>query len=184
MTTTTRILGLSLALMLAAAPATAAVSTWIVEAEFDGGSFGGAGTVFGSFEFDTDLDEFFNVEIEVIDTSFTPFFFSDLDISFGTVPGQLELIQDFSLVDPDTELDGKALLYMPFAMDLDPLNSPVALDGGAFFGTCDSPNCDTAFGTDIFGTASVTPVPLPAAAWLFISALGIFGFLGKRKAAA
>jgi len=27
----------------------------------------------------------------------------------------------------------------------------------------------------------VTPVPIPAAAWLFASALGVFGYLGKRK---
>lgn len=30
----------------------------------------------------------------------------------------------------------------------------------------------------------VTPVPLPAAAWLFISALVVLGYLGKRKASA
>ena len=28
----------------------------------------------------------------------------------------------------------------------------------------------------------IAPVPLPAAGWLFASALGVFGYLGKRKA--
>jgi hypothetical protein len=32
--------------------------------------------------------------------------------------------------------------------------------------------------TDLVGS----PVPIPAGAWLFASALGIFGYLGKRKA--
>ncbi|MGB5201057.1 MAG: VPLPA-CTERM sorting domain-containing protein [Sedimenticolaceae bacterium] len=27
-----------------------------------------------------------------------------------------------------------------------------------------------------------SPVPIPAAVWLFASALGVFGYLGKRKA--
>lgn len=31
---------------------------------------------------------------------------------------------------------------------------------------------------------AVSPVPLPAAAWLFASVLGVFGYLGKRKAKA
>lgn len=32
-------------------------------------------------------------------------------------------------------------------------------------------------------SANLATVPLPAAAWLFASALGVFGYLGKRKAA-
>ncbi len=36
----------------------------------------------------------------------------------------------------------------------------------------------------VYNSVEVSAVPLPAAAWLFASALGVFGYLGKRKAAA
>ncbi len=35
-----------------------------------------------------------------------------------------------------------------------------------------------------FDNVSVSQVPLPAAAWLFASAFGVFGYLGKRRASA
>lgn len=45
--------------------------------------------------------------------------------------------------------------------------------------------------TDYFGTGvseltmgTISPVPIPAAAWLFASAICVFGYLGKRKAKA
>jgi hypothetical protein len=48
----------------------------------------------------------------------------------------------------------------------------------------DGPLCVNSFNIRIYydGIGSPSPVPIPPAAWLFASALGIFGYLGKRKA--
>ena len=48
------------------------------------------------------------------------------------------------------------------------------------------PSLDLTFSSQsgVFLTQPPSPVPIPAAAWLFASALGVFGYLGKRKASA
>ena len=50
-------------------------------------------------------------------------------------------------------------------------------DGGACGGTGTGTGADLAV-----GTYNISSVPVPAALWLFGSALGALGFLGKRKA--
>jgi hypothetical protein len=47
--------------------------------------------------------------------------------------------------------------------------------------SCISQHCDHVYASDWLFTAELKPVPLPAAAWLFASALGVFGYLGHRK---
>ena len=65
----------------------------------------------------------------------------------------------------------------------------IGIDGfdGAIFGVSeiDAEGNTTFFGLgrlDSFSVMTVHPVPLPATAWLLASALGVFGYLGKRKA--
>lgn len=88
------------------------------------------------------------------------------DSLFGTIKGY----KDGSLVwTVNTSLNGSYEFYGPQSGLIDEL----VLDFGNYF-----------LVDDIALNEPVLATPIPAAAWLFASALGVFGYLGKRKATA
>ncbi|MCB1744457.1 MAG: hypothetical protein KDK91_29075 [Gammaproteobacteria bacterium] len=177
-----------------AAPASAIVAvpmpaTWHIEATLSpfGGDLNDA-VVSGSFDYDPNApdlagERFSNLSITVsILTDFVPFlsedrdlearmdglFFDDSNIVYDQVGSQLSLT------------NGAEILLIEFDDVLDPLFSPFMPTSLSFLGVCDDASCNTASADWELTSGQVSAVPVPAAAWLFASALLGGGLLRRR----
>ncbi|MCB1797291.1 MAG: hypothetical protein KDI67_00270 [Gammaproteobacteria bacterium] len=96
--------------------------------------------------------------------------YSVVAFGFGADNNANENVADIPLVTND---GGGLIDFVNSRFGTGPFPTTTTVDSYACSG---SP--EACFGA---GTFTFSPVPIPAAAWLFASALGIFGYLGKRK---
>ena len=91
---------------------------------------------------------------------------NDFNIGFGGPIGAF--LPNWNLTDSEFSFTGISLLFdITFKESGRPAFTTQQMDFHAFFDP---------------GDGQISAVPIPAAAWLFASALGVFGYLGKRKA--
>jgi hypothetical protein len=158
-----------------AAPVTWTLNNW---------GFSGGGSATGSFVYDAGLGSYSNVSItSTIGVAGSTFSFDGMNADANTL--------EFVTGDPSGDLTGTSVL-------LGTLGNPGMTDaGGTLFiltqggenpdssqSICANANCSSS-DSPIFltsGTISGSPVPVPAAVWLFGSALGFLGWM-RRKAA-
>jgi hypothetical protein len=166
------------ALVLALTPAVALTAplSWTIQGGLlDGGA---AGSIFGSFDFDSDNEQFSNVNITV-DELGSQTYFSDYDVDSATGFPQFALISGYD-GGSGGPFTGAPILVLGFDANLVASNSPVAFSSFSFFGECNNDYCLEASAFYSVSGAAITAVPVPAAAWLFGSALlGLAGI--KRK---
>jgi hypothetical protein len=170
-----------LGLALTPAVAVSAPITWTIQdGQLDAGYGGITGSIYGSFDFDSDFDAFSNINITVEELG-NQTNFSDFDLDPFTGFPQFALISgyDGGAGGPFT---GAPILLLQFDNDLLAGNSPVGIESFSFFGECLNDICHEASGAYNVSGSVVSSVPLPAAAWLFGSAmLGLIGVARRRK---
>lgn len=133
------------------------------------------GTVVGSFDFDGMF--FSNVNIAVIEESGFTTSFDDADLDTGVGLPQFSLIQGLEFGSNFGDLEAAPLLVFEFFGPLTPGSVVSLTTDGSFFGQCSNEDCSEA-GAVYQIAGSVSAVPLPAAVWLFLSAVG--GLVGVR----
>ncbi len=173
--TTLRLAALFSAALLAL-PAQAAPLVWT----FDNAVFEDGGVATGSFVFDADTGTFSAVSVTTTagtlnaGASYTDVLFGDAT-SAGLVTG-------------GGDLTGTPLLGLAFLPPLTSAGGFVALidiffpPASSFEAVCDDAGCATATFSRQFddGARVASPVPVPAAAWLFGAALGALPLLRRR----
>jgi hypothetical protein len=151
--------------------------------------FNDGGSASGSFVFDADANAFSAISITTTAGSLQPGASYGVPNPFSPGGGSFGLGLIEAVV-PD--LTGAPNLYAELLQDLTNSGGVIAvnLNGFSLESTCGLPNCSliAVGGAErrfLSGSvASVSPVPVPAAVWLFGTALiGLVGF-GKRKKAA
>ena len=173
-------------LMLAPVSAYAIPVNWT----FDNAVFDDNGTIIGSFVYDADINDYSSFNITTTaGTSFGGTTYTDDTVIFGSAG---------TLFFPDSttaDLTGASALSLFFTGGLSNLGGTrnllilAGVSAGSREGTCDTSDCGSVTGFrglesgSVIGTP-VSPVPVPAAVWLFGTALiGLVGFSKRRKAA-
>ena len=192
------LIGFTTSLIVLSGAVQAATTSWIVDGTWSGSGVTGAG-VSGSFNFNSDTGEYSAVDITLIDPRLldgcSGFCSIGVDFTTPDVADESGAFFFFAISgrddpDPSVGLQDRQLLIFDFDVALpDAISHP--LDGHADYGTCVAADCDI-FTTGYFldsesftGEISqdgVPQVPLPAAAWLFGSAvLGLMGVARRKK---
>jgi hypothetical protein len=173
--TTLRLAALLTAALLAL-PAQAAPLVWT----FDNAVFEDGGIATGSFVFDADTGSFSAVNVTTTaGTLASGATYTDRVFGDATTAG---------LVTGSGDLTGTPLLGLAFLPPLTNAGGFVALidiffpPASSFEAVCDDAACMTATFSRQFvdGALVASPVPLPAAAWLFGAALGALPLLRRR----
>ncbi|MEM9056156.1 MAG: hypothetical protein AAGD86_01690 [Pseudomonadota bacterium] len=167
------------AVLMAGAAAEAAPVRWVLQdVTFDDG-----GQAFGSFIYDADTDTFSSINVTTTDGS----------ILLGSV---YEFVNfEAGLLDADSVLlvaaanpgAGTAAFNMNLEEAMTNAGGTIALAMAppplAFESTCLTSVCDRFFSIDrAIVSGSITTIPVPAALWLFASALGLTGALRRWRA--
>jgi hypothetical protein len=145
------------------------------------------GYLSGSFDFDADTGAFSNIDI----TSHTQFDFTYTDAN-------VDYIQYYDAANPDyllghttltliTDVPGELHdLYFFFSGDLtndggvlDLVSGPYGTEEAVSFTDPDYP--DGFYNQGLTGTGTISAVPVPAAAWLFGSALAGLGWMRRKQ---
>ena len=160
-------------LLLLAGSVQASAVTWTLEADDAIGAY-----ISGTFDYDADTGVFSNVNLTSTDINlvFTgiedPFNCAYICASFNSLSGDS--------LDANTEAAGtdygSMRLFLSFSSNLTNAGGVVGLGHGASYHLLNEIESYSIFGT-------VTAVPVPAAAWLFGSALAGLGFIRRRKTA-
>jgi len=157
-------------------PAHSASVTWVVNAILDSYTEG----VYGTFDYDPDTDTISNVNIEVQDHLGDVLdFFTDADVTSSSGAWGLELIMGY---DSLADYTGSSLLVMDWDSAIESGDSFKNIIFG-FWGVCDNAICNSAGSFGDIAEGDISAVPLPAAAWLFGSALLGLGVIKRRKTA-
>ena len=124
------------------------------------------GSVTGTFT--NEGDTITAVDLTVDDGGFISIFDDSGEVDEAFLPGSLTLIDDFG-ADDVTGNEVLALIFTTAA--LDGSESSIPLNESSFFGQCADDEC---LSVGVFAeiTGDVSLVPLPAAAWFFLTALG------------
>lgn len=173
---------------VAATNVSAAVVTWTFQNAF----WDDGGTITGSFDYDADTDIYSNINITTTDGGGTATVFgaSYTGTSHSGSGNTTLVIYSDSSTHP-LDAIGEERLDLAFfgpAPDYDPLTNAggtytvdtISAETLCIAGTCGFGEKDDRYissGT-IFGVAAV--VPVPAAAWLFASALGLIGWTRRK----
>lgn len=183
-----RTLGALVALLIAPASWSAAL-TWTL----DGVTFHDGATATGTFDYDAVTSTYSNIDITV--TGFVnsqvygaldsdPYTYNSPDILPQSTSDLLVFVEQISTPDASSDCFGycRRTMLISFESNLTSLGGTIAVD----LNVLSFERLEAVFNNDehiiIGGAVSAVAVPVPAAAWLFGTALGILGWSGRKRA--
>lgn len=165
---------------IASVDANAAPIRWVLQdVLFDDG-----GTAFGSFVYDADSNTFSAIDVTTTDGAVLPGSFYE----FANFEAGLLDADSVLLVAAANPVAGTPAFNMNLDAAMTNAGGTIALAMAppplAFESTCLISNCTQFFSIDrVIVSGSITTIPLPAAAWLFGSALGLVGWRSQAHRA-
>ena len=174
-------------ILILSTSAKAAVIEWdLYNVQFDDG-----GTAFGSFFYDADTNIFSNIDITTTTgTTFTGTYYEFMNPDITPYADSLHLTATPGTADGTRAFNINLVSIMTNAGGAISLLTPPAPT--SFEGLCSGPICNSfkpapdnrlVISGWVSTSASITPVPIPAAVWLFGSGLlGLIGVARRKKA--
>jgi hypothetical protein len=175
------------ALLMASASWGAALTWTLNDVTFDDGA-----SAVGTFDFDATTSNYSNIAITV--TGFTnsqaygplgsnPYTYSNPVILGFSTDGRLVFIEEFVTSDPASDClnSCQRTMLVEFAAPLTALGGSISIDPNVVSSESLENGIESDTHNIVGGSISASPVPVPAAAWLFGSALGLFGWLRHRS---
>jgi hypothetical protein len=159
-------------LLLTCGVAQAAVVTWTIDAVFDDG-----GTLQGTFDFDDVIVRYSNIDVVSSGGSLAPLF----DSSYSSSPPGFSDSSTF-VSESFVSNSVPSILNINFSESLTAVGGVVSLVIGSDVNGSSEISGNIATGTGRFVTSgAVSAVPIPAAVWLFGSALAGLGWMRRKK---